>query len=214
MTQPIIDAHHHIWRQADLPWLAGPMVPRIFGPYEPIRRDYLIEEYLRGHRRLRAWSSRSTSRPTGRRTRPWTRSPGCRAVADRSGWPHAIVAYADLMADDVRPDARPAAALSAASAASACSSTGTTTSSTASPARRPRRRPDLPAELRRPRRQRLSASTSRSSPPQMEGAARLAADYPGTTFILQHAGMLEDLSDERAGGMASRHAPSSPPSRT
>ncbi len=30
---------------------------------------------------------------------------------------------------------------------------------------------------------------------QMEGAARLAADFPGTTFILQHAGMLEDLSD-------------------
>ena len=29
----------------------------------------------------------------------------------------------------------------------------------------------------------------------MAGAARLAADFPGTTFILQHAGMLEDLSD-------------------
>ena len=43
---PIIDAHHHIWRQADLPWLQGPMVPRIFGPYEPIRRDYPIAEYL------------------------------------------------------------------------------------------------------------------------------------------------------------------------
>ena len=42
----IVDAHHHIWRQADLPWLIGPMQPRIFGPYEPIRRDYPIEEYL------------------------------------------------------------------------------------------------------------------------------------------------------------------------
>ena len=31
---------------------------------------------------------------------------------------------------------------------------------------------------------------------QMAGAARLAADHPGTTFILQHAGMLEDLGDE------------------
>jgi predicted TIM-barrel fold metal-dependent hydrolase len=41
-----VDAHHHIWRQADLPWLMGPMQPRIFGPYEPIRRDYPIEEYL------------------------------------------------------------------------------------------------------------------------------------------------------------------------
>ena len=42
----IVDAHHHIWRQADLPWLTGPMQPRIFGPYEPIRRDYSIQEYL------------------------------------------------------------------------------------------------------------------------------------------------------------------------
>ena len=30
---------------------------------------------------------------------------------------------------------------------------------------------------------------------QMAGAARLAADFPDTTFILQHAGMLEDLSE-------------------
>ena len=42
----IVDAHHHVWRRADLPWLNGPMVPRIFGPYEPICRDYPIEEYL------------------------------------------------------------------------------------------------------------------------------------------------------------------------
>lgn len=42
----IVDGHHHIWRQADLPWLTGPMQPRIFGPYEPIRRDYPIQEYL------------------------------------------------------------------------------------------------------------------------------------------------------------------------
>ena len=42
----IIDAHHHIWRRRDLPWLDGPMQPRIFGPYEAIRRDYLIDEYL------------------------------------------------------------------------------------------------------------------------------------------------------------------------
>jgi len=39
----LVDAHHHIWRQADLPWLSGPMQPRIFGPYEPIRRDYPIQ---------------------------------------------------------------------------------------------------------------------------------------------------------------------------
>jgi predicted TIM-barrel fold metal-dependent hydrolase len=26
-----VDAHLHVWRLADLPWLHGPVVPRIFG---------------------------------------------------------------------------------------------------------------------------------------------------------------------------------------
>ena len=29
-----IDAHFHIWLQADLAWLVGPIQSRIFGPYE------------------------------------------------------------------------------------------------------------------------------------------------------------------------------------
>jgi predicted TIM-barrel fold metal-dependent hydrolase len=41
---PVVDAHHHIWRLHDLPWLSGPQVPRIFGPYQPICRDYSIHE--------------------------------------------------------------------------------------------------------------------------------------------------------------------------
>ena len=39
MTTPIVDAHHHIWRRERTPWLMGPMVPRIFGEYQAIRRD-------------------------------------------------------------------------------------------------------------------------------------------------------------------------------
>ena len=41
-----VDAHHHIWPAEGLPWLDGPMIPRIFGPYEPLQgRAYTIEEY-------------------------------------------------------------------------------------------------------------------------------------------------------------------------
>ena len=32
----VVDAHFHIWRQADLPWLLGAIQPRLFGPYEAI----------------------------------------------------------------------------------------------------------------------------------------------------------------------------------
>ena len=96
----IVDAHHHIWRRADLPWLQGPMVPRIFGPYEPILRDYPIEEYvadLDG-----AGVEKSVYVQTN-----WAKAGAVdevawvQATADAHGWPHAIVGYADLLDDAV-----------------------------------------------------------------------------------------------------------------
>ena len=41
---------------------------------------------------------------------------------------------------------------------------------------------------------------------QMQGAAELADSAPKVTFILQHAGMIEDLSPEGWARMAQRHA--------
>ena len=102
MTQPVIDAHHHIWRQADLPWLAGPMVPRIFGPYEPIRRDYPIEEFLADQ------EGSGVEKAVYVQTN-WAKEDFENEVAflsdtaKASGWPHAIVGYADMTVDDVRP---------------------------------------------------------------------------------------------------------------
>ena len=98
----IVDSHFHILRQEDLPWLLGPMQPRIFGPYEPIRRDYPMEEYL------------ADSRPAGVTEAVYVQAnwPPDRFVdeadfvaeaSDLTGFPIAIVAYADMLADDVRP---------------------------------------------------------------------------------------------------------------
>ena len=105
MIQPApgcVDAHHHIWRQQDLPWLLGPMLPRIFGPYEPIRRDYTIAEYLADV--AAAGVTRSVYVQAN-----WAKErflDEVRYVSDaarETGWPHAIVAYADFAAADVRP---------------------------------------------------------------------------------------------------------------
>ena len=96
----IIDAHHHIWRLAATPWLNGPPVPRIFGAYEPLRRDYTIEEYL------------AEARPCGVTQSVFVQvnvAPGAeveevawvQSVADRAGFPQAITAFADLAAPDV-----------------------------------------------------------------------------------------------------------------
>ena len=98
----IVDGHHHIWRQADLAWLSGPMQPRIFGPYEPIRRDYPIEEYLADLEGTGVTRSVyvQTNWPNGQfeDEAAWVQQ-----TADQHGWPHALVAYADFSVDDVRP---------------------------------------------------------------------------------------------------------------
>jgi len=97
-----IDSHFHIWRQKDQPWLVGPMVPRIFGPYEAIRRDYPIEEYLGDCRPC------GVTRGVYVQTN-WAKEDFEKEVvfvseaAARADWQIAIVAYADMTVDDVRP---------------------------------------------------------------------------------------------------------------
>ncbi|MDZ5699811.1 amidohydrolase [Chelativorans sp. M5D2P16] len=100
--QRVIDSHFHIWRRADLPWLSGPMVPRIFGPYEPIRRDYPIDEYLSDLEGLdvtkAVYVQTNWAREDFEKEVAWVSE-----TAEKTGWPHAIVGYADMTAEDVRP---------------------------------------------------------------------------------------------------------------
>ena len=100
--QKIIDAHFHIWRQKDQPWLMGPMVPRIFGPYEPIRRDYPIGEFLEDQRgsgvEKAVYVQTNWAKEDFEKEVAWLQQ-----TADETGWPHAIVGYADMTVDDVRP---------------------------------------------------------------------------------------------------------------
>lgn len=187
-----IDSHFHIWRKADLAWLAGPMQPRIFGPYEAIRRDYPMSEY------------QAEASATGVEKAVYVQAnwPVDRAeaevawvetVAHETGWPHAIVGYADMTVGDVRP------ALDRL-------------------ARYPRVRgvrqqfhwhqhepyrfaadPDL---CRRPAVRRNIARLAdygwsfdlQVFADQIPAAAELASACPGVPFILQHAGMLTDTT--------------------
>ncbi|MBX3570161.1 MAG: amidohydrolase [Rhizobiaceae bacterium] len=100
--QKIIDSHFHIWRQQDQPWLVGPMVPRIFGAYEPIRRDYPIEEYLADRQgsgvQKSVYVQTNWAKEDFEKEVAWLQQ-----TADRTGWPHAIVGFADMSVDDVRP---------------------------------------------------------------------------------------------------------------
>jgi predicted TIM-barrel fold metal-dependent hydrolase len=190
----IVDAHHHIWRQADLPWLMGPMQPRIFGPYEAIRRDYTIDEYLADL--AGSGVTRSVYVQTNwAKERFEDEAAWVQRTADERGWPHAIVAYADVSVDDVRPQ------LDRLKRYKLLRGVRMQLHWHHNPLYRFAARPDLCDD---PVIQRNVAHLAdydltfdlQVFAPQMASAARLADACPRVTFVLQHAGMLEDLSPE------------------
>ena len=193
MTE-IVDAHHHIWRQADVPWLQGPMQSRIFGPYEPIRRDYSIGEFLSdlaGSNVVRSvyvqtnWANDRFEDEVA-----WVER-----TARETGWPHAIVAFADFAVDDVRPQ------LDRLTRHPLVRGVRMQLHWHENPLYRFATRADLCADpvIRRNIARLADYGWSfdlQVFAPQMAEAAGLARACPNVTFILQHAGMLEDLSPQ------------------
>lgn len=191
---PIIDAHHHIWRRRDLPWLSGPMQPRIFGSYEEIRRDYPIEEFLDDTATRNVVKSVyvQANWPPDRFEDEvaWVQE-----TADRTGWPHAIVGYCDMTVDDARPQ------LDRLTKHKLMRGIRQQFHWHANPLFRFAKAPDLVRDPKVVRNIPLLADYGWSFDlqvfaAQMEGAAFLTRACPNVAFVLQHAGMPEDLSDE------------------
>ena len=189
----MIDAHHHIWRQADLPWLLGPERPRIFGSYAPIKRDYPIGEYLEdieGTGIEKSVYVQANWSPT------WFADEAAwvQGVADAHGWPHAIVGYADFTAADVRRQ------LDRLTPYPLMRGVRQQFHWHETPAYRFAKRPDLCAD---PAVRRNIGHLARYGwsfdlqvfAPQMADAAGLAEACPEVVFVLQHAGMPEDASE-------------------
>ncbi len=189
----MIDAHHHIWRQADLPWLQGTEQPRIFGPYAPIMRDYLIDEYLTDIADTGIEKSVyvQANWPNDRFENEVAWVQG---VADQSGWPHGIVGYADFTVPDVRPQ------LEQLKKYPLMRGIRQQLHWHENPLYRFAARADLPTDPVLQRNIAMLADYGWSFDlqvfsGQMRDAAALAHACPDVTFILQHAGMLEDTSD-------------------
>jgi predicted TIM-barrel fold metal-dependent hydrolase len=193
LPEAIIDSHHHIWRLADVPWLAGPPVPRIVGDYRPLRRDYTVEEFIQDvapHGVVKSVYAQVNVAP-GREVDEvaWVQSN-----AELRGFPHAITGYADLA------DPQLGAALDRERAAGNLRAIRQQLHWHEKPLYRFAARPDLVndatwrrglAELARcDLAFEIQIFTS-----QMADAARLARDFPDVQFILLHAGMLEDRSE-------------------
>jgi predicted TIM-barrel fold metal-dependent hydrolase len=188
----IVDAHHHVWRQTDLPWLLGPTQPRIFGPYDDIKRDYTIQEYLRD---IESADVEASVYVQANWAPNWFADEVAwvSEQASGTGWPHAIVGYCDMLQRDARRDLDKLARF---------------------PLMRGIRQqlhwhknalyrfaksPDL---ARRPELHRNVGHLAgydwsfdlQIFPEQTDGALTLIDACPRVDFILQHAGMLEDLS--------------------
>jgi predicted TIM-barrel fold metal-dependent hydrolase len=190
----IIDAHHHIWRRRDLPWLDGPMQPRIFGPYEAIRRDYPIGEFLSDLAGTGVTQSVYVQ-CNWAKDRFEDEVAYVQQAADETAFPQAIVGYADFLANDVRPQ------LDRLTKYRGMRGLRMQLQWHENPQYQFASGPDL---ARDPTLQKNVAHLADYSwtfdlqvfAGQMEGAAELAASAPKVTFILQHAGMLEDLSPD------------------
>lgn len=188
----MIDAHHHIWLQKDLPWLMGPEQPRIFGPYGAIRRDYTIDEYREDIADCGITKSvyvqANWAVDQFEDEAAWVQS-----VHDETGWPHAIVGYADFTVEDVRPH------LDRLSKYSLMRGVRQQFHWHENPLYRFAQTPDLCLD---PAVQKNIAHLAdygfcfdlQLFASQMAGGAALARACPDVTFVLQHAGMLEDES--------------------
>jgi predicted TIM-barrel fold metal-dependent hydrolase len=190
----IIDAHHHIWRRRDLPWLDGPMQPRIFGPYEAIRRDYLIDEYLADLSGTGVTKSVYVQ-CNWPKDRFEDEVAYVQQAANETGFPNAIVGYADFLVSDVRPQ------LDRLTKYPGMRGLRMQLQWHKNPQYQFASGPDL---ARDPTLQNNVAHLAdygwsfdlQVFADQMHGAGELVDSAPKVTFILQHAGMIEDASPE------------------
>lgn len=102
---PILDAHHHLWdlKANYYPWLTDHITTRVCGEYSAIRTNYLLEDFFKDAadvnlvKSIHIQAEHDHADPV-KETR-WLQmvadSPGSR------GFPHGIIAYADLSRSDV-----------------------------------------------------------------------------------------------------------------
>ncbi len=186
----MIDAHHHIWRQVDLPWLLGPEQPRIFGPYAPIKRDYLLAEFQKDLGKTgitRSVYVQANWAPN------WAVDEVAWVQASAGGTIAGIVGFADMTVDDVTPQ------LEKIKSYSLMRGIRQQFHWHENALYRFAAVPDLCENKTVQKNVAKLANYGWSFdlqvfPSQMTGAAKLAKACPEVTFILQHAGMKEDTT--------------------
>jgi hypothetical protein len=101
----IVDTHHHLWDLCShyYPWLTDKILPKLYGDYAPIRRDYLIGDFLADIGSLPVVKSVHVNAGFDPR-KPVRETEWLQAIADDAatsrGFPHGIVGDVDLTGSD------------------------------------------------------------------------------------------------------------------
>lgn len=192
ITLDLIDSHQHLCllSEASYPWLEGPAVPRYHGDDLPLRRDYLVRDYLNDAAELTAVGARlvgSVHVENGAADPLWE-ATWIDGLITRSPVPTVQVAKADLTRADVEAHLAQLATLRSVRGIRDILNW----------------HPD-PLYTHRHRADLLTATDWRRGfaalsmhglsfdlqvfPAQLRDASRLAADFGGTSIVLDHAGM-------------------------
>ncbi len=194
---PIVDPHHHLWdlERFSYPWLsARPLPASVAGDVAPIAKSYLLDDYLADTAKQNVVKSVHVDAGFDP-SQPVEETRWLQSIADQRGFPHGIVARAELHRPDVET-----------TLASHCRFPNVRgirhiVNWHPDPAKTYVTKPDFltdPAWLRgfaQLKRYNLSFDLQ-LYPSQMADAAALAAAHGDTTIILNHAGMPVDRDPE------------------
>ncbi len=190
---PIIDPHHHLWdlERFSYPWLTvKPQPLSVAGDVTPIARSYTLDDYLAdaaGHHLVKSVHVDAGFDPT----KPVEETRWLQSIADQRGFPHGIVARAELNKADVE------AVLAAQAVFANVRGIRHIVNWHPDPAKTYIERSDLltdPAWLAGfalLKKYDLSFDLQ-LYPAQMAEAAQVAHNHPDTVIILNHAGMPVD----------------------
>ena len=102
MQTSFVDAHHHLWdleANPHYPWLLNPVQPSHMGDYSALQKSYRLADYLADFGSNPPVASVHVE-ANWRDDDPVHETKWLQTLADRAGYPQAIVCYVDLAADD------------------------------------------------------------------------------------------------------------------
>ena len=194
---PIVDPHHHLWdlERFSYPWLsARPLPASVAGDVAPIAKSYLLDDYLADTANQNVVKSVHVDAGFDP-SQPAEETRWLQSIADQRGFPHGIVARAELHRPDVE------ATLAAHCRFPNVRGIRHIVNWHPDPAKTYVTKPDFLADTAWLRGFALLKRYNLSFdlqlyPSQMPDAAALAAAHGDTRIILNHAGMPVDRDPE------------------